>query len=252
MSSEMLCQISQDFHFRDGPCLEAILSISSRAFEGGSELTILMEDGQLVNATVSRRVKWNTFALRFDQGLIFWRRPSVDLKNRSTCCQIMGKLEALTKWYLHIFLLVLNTQKTARGISITWQVRSSWCSSMRRIMWRVIWQSWMPRFTGHTASISGIVFATWKCPGGSRGSCGTADDSGVFLFFGDDCWGQYHLPKNRCRDADHLLPVQRDSSCLALKISASSNPSFYFRTRVCFKLWVYVWRRKVSHRTSEA
>ena len=75
MSSEILCQmsqISQDFHFRDGPCLEAILSISSRAdLEGGSELTILMEDGQLVNATVSRRVKWNTFALRFDQGLIF-------------------------------------------------------------------------------------------------------------------------------------------------------------------------------------
>lgn len=34
-------------------------------YEGGTSLTILLEDGRLVNATVSRREKWNTFALCF-------------------------------------------------------------------------------------------------------------------------------------------------------------------------------------------
>jgi len=38
------------------------------ALTGGTSLTILLEDGRLVNAKVSRREKWNTFALRFPDG----------------------------------------------------------------------------------------------------------------------------------------------------------------------------------------
>jgi hypothetical protein len=50
---------------------------------GGTSLTILLEDGRLVNATVSRREKWNTFALCFpdDKGLAFAANFSILLED---------------------------------------------------------------------------------------------------------------------------------------------------------------------------
>ena len=42
---------------------------------GGSLLTILLEDGRLVNAQVSRQVEWNRFAIKVD-GQGGWARDS--------------------------------------------------------------------------------------------------------------------------------------------------------------------------------
>ena len=44
------------------------IQLPSLEYPGGTSLTILLEDGRLVNAKVSRREKWNTFALRFPDG----------------------------------------------------------------------------------------------------------------------------------------------------------------------------------------